>query len=132
MKIGILDRQEKFEFPDGHRGQKWFLVDESGHEQMAVTAEERDTRDGHYTYKAEGPLAQLHPDMASNQSVVMQWLDGVCLTVSKPLLLSPEFCLSNPLPLLPTTTHTSCQCSIDSRERPMNSRSYCHAQRPAS
>ena len=70
-------RQEKFEFPDGHRGQKWFLVDESGHEQLAVSAEERDTRDGHYTYKAEGPLAQLHPDIASNMSVVSQWLDGV-------------------------------------------------------
>lgn len=79
MKTTSNCRQEKFEFPSGHRGQKWYLVDESGHEQLAVSAEERDTRDGHYTYKAEGPLAQLHPDIASNMSVVSQWLDGVRL-----------------------------------------------------
>jgi len=70
-------RQEKFEHSDGHRGQKWFLVDESGHEQLAVVAEERETRDGHYIYKAEGPLAAQHPEVASNMSVVSQWLDGV-------------------------------------------------------
>lgn len=72
-----VPRQEKFAYEDGHRGQKWFLVDESGHEQLAVTAEERETRDGHYTYKAEGPLAQLRPLMASNMGMVQEWLEQV-------------------------------------------------------
>lgn len=72
-------RQEKFTYEDGHRGQRWYLVDESGHEQLAVTAEERETRDGHYTYRAEGPLAQVRPLMASNMGMVQEWLEQVRL-----------------------------------------------------
>ena len=50
-----------------------------------MTAEERETRDGHYTYKAEGPLAQIRPLSASNMAMVTEWLDQArCLLVVLP------------------------------------------------
>ena len=43
--------QEKFVFPDGRRGIRFYLVDAQGNAIPAVLGEERDTRDGHYTYR---------------------------------------------------------------------------------
>ena len=73
-------------------------MDESGHEQLAVTAEERETRDGHYTYKAEGPLAQIRPLSASNMAMVTEWLDQArCLLVPSPILAFAQLYLPPPL-----------------------------------
>lgn len=44
-------RQEKFQFNDGRRGIRFFLVDANKQSHLAVVGEERDTRDGHYTYR---------------------------------------------------------------------------------
>lgn len=44
-------RQERTQMGDGRRVNKWYLVDQNGKEHLAVVGEERDTRDGHYTYK---------------------------------------------------------------------------------
>ena len=51
--------QEKFVFPDGRRGVRFYLVDENGAAVPAAVGEERDTRDGHTftarTTRSAGP-----------------------------------------------------------------------------
>ena len=42
----VSHSQEKFHFPDGRRGIRFFLVDDAGNAIPAVLGEERDTRDG--------------------------------------------------------------------------------------
>ena len=52
-------------------------MDNEGHEHLAVTGEERETRDGHYIYSAQEPLATLHPLQSSNMAGVTAWLEKV-------------------------------------------------------
>ena len=52
-------------------------MDNEGHEHLAVTGEERETRDGHYIYTAQEPLATLHPLQCSNMAGVTAWLEKV-------------------------------------------------------
>ena len=97
-------------------------MDESGHEQLAVTAEERETRDGHYTYKAEGPLAQIRPLSASNMAMVTEWLDQArCSLVSSPIpVIAQLYCpppalhrSSTILWSLPKTSANALCCAVD-------------------
>ncbi len=54
MKLPCLTRirHERDYYDDGRRCNKWYLMDQHGVEHLAVIGEERDTRDGHYTYRA--------------------------------------------------------------------------------
>ncbi|KAK9829854.1 hypothetical protein WJX72_008265 [[Myrmecia] bisecta] len=71
----IAYRRENFMYEDGHRGIHWWLVDNNKHEHLAVTGEERETRDGHYTYRAEEPLNSIHPFESGNANGVYAYLD---------------------------------------------------------
>ena len=62
-------RQEKAQGPGGQRVNKWYLVDAAGKEHLAVVAHERETRDGHYTYRAQPPFEALQPLESSNMAV---------------------------------------------------------------
>ncbi|KAK9831074.1 hypothetical protein WJX74_002366 [Apatococcus lobatus] len=75
LPVFITHRQERSTRPDGRRSTKWWLVDNEGHEHLAVTGEERETRDGHYVYSAHEPLATLHPLQSSNMAGVTAWLE---------------------------------------------------------
>ena len=50
-------KQEKFLYPDNRRGIRFYLLNASGKATLAVLGEERDTRDGHYTYRKEPTFA---------------------------------------------------------------------------
>ena len=56
-------KQEKFLFPDNRRGIRFFVVDANGKSTLAVLGEERDTRDGHYTYRKQ-------PDFPAGSNLV--------------------------------------------------------------
>lgn len=76
MKMGAKTcRKEAFQTDSGMRVQRWYLVEENGHEHLAVVGQERDTRDGHYNYEAEEPFMTHWPLHCFNQTQVQAWLD---------------------------------------------------------
>ena len=95
---------EKFVFPDGRRGIRFFLIDAEGNAQCAVVGEERDTRDGeyfppatfrrliahtrltftflqsgHYVYRKEAGFAFGPPLVVGNLIGVNRWLRDACV-----------------------------------------------------
>ena len=71
--------QEKFVFPDGRRGVRFYLVDERGAAVPAVVGEERDTRDGHYTYRKDDHFTRGPPLACGNLIGVSRWLRDQCV-----------------------------------------------------
>jgi hypothetical protein len=63
--------------PDGRHRILWYLMDNKGHNHLAVTGEEKDTRDGHYAYHTESVFDFAAPLEAGNQEVVKLWLEGM-------------------------------------------------------
>ena len=70
-------RQQRVVDEGGRRHQKWWLVDDQGHEHLAVSGEEREPRDGHYAYAAEKPFSLIRPLAAQNQARVTAYLEDV-------------------------------------------------------
>ena len=66
--------QEKFTFPDGRRGIRFYVMDEVGTPTLAVLGEERETRDGHYQYKRVDTFTAGAPLRCGNLSGVHKWL----------------------------------------------------------
>lgn len=66
--------QEKFTFPDGRRGMRFYVIDEAGAPTLAVLGEERETRDGHYQYKRVDTFTAGAPLRCGNLSGVHKWL----------------------------------------------------------
>ena len=66
--------QEKFTFPDGRRGIRFYVHDDSGTPTLAVLGEERETRDGHYQYKRVDTFTAGAPLRCGNLSGVHKWL----------------------------------------------------------
>lgn len=66
--------QEKFTFPDGRRGVRFYVMDEVGTPTLAVLGEERETRDGHYQYKRVDTFTAGAPLRCGNLSGVHKWL----------------------------------------------------------
>ena len=77
--VYIAHRSTKFDLPDGRRGLKWWLVADSGVEYLAATGEERDARDGHYTYHAAPPGSApgAGPMTCHNMAGVERWLEDI-------------------------------------------------------
>lgn len=57
----VAYRHEKFEMVDGRHAMKWFLIDQQAQEHLAVTGEEKETRDGHYAYRTAGVFDVVKP-----------------------------------------------------------------------
>ena len=66
--------QEKFTYPDGRRGMRFYVIDEQGVATPAVEGEERETRDGHYQYKRVDTFTAGAPLRCGNLSGVHKWL----------------------------------------------------------
>ena len=49
----------------------------AGAEHLAVVGEERETRDGHYTYGTAPPFDSIRPLTCYNQTGVFHWLEGM-------------------------------------------------------
>jgi hypothetical protein len=73
----VAHRGEKEDLPDGRHRVRWFLLDAAGHAHLAVTGEEKDTRDGHYSYHTEPAFDRAAPLAAGNQDAVKRWLDAM-------------------------------------------------------
>ena len=71
--------QEKFVFPDGRRGIRFYLVTDRGEAVPAAVGEERDTRDGHYTYRKDDSFARGPPLTCGNLIGVSRWLREQCV-----------------------------------------------------
>ena len=71
--------QEKFVFPDGRRGVRFYLVDENGAAVPAAVGEERDTRDGHYVYRKDDAFTRGPPLTCGNLIGVSRWLRDQCV-----------------------------------------------------
>lgn len=67
--------ESKEELPDGRHLLKWYLLDDKGHNHLALTGEEKETRDGHYAYHTEAIFEVTAPLEAKNQEEVKKWLD---------------------------------------------------------
>lgn len=55
-------RRDRVQHEDGRRANHFYLVDALGGEHLAAVGEERDTRDGHYLYRAMPPFDATHPE----------------------------------------------------------------------
>ncbi|KAL4526835.1 hypothetical protein Ndes2526A_g01264 [Nannochloris sp. 'desiccata'] len=69
--------ESKEELPDGRHLLRWYLMDDQGHNHLAVTGEEKETRDGHYTYSTEAYFTNAAPLEAKNQDEVKKWIDSM-------------------------------------------------------
>jgi hypothetical protein len=74
----VTHSQEKFVFPDGRRGINFYLVDRASVASLAVTGEERDTRDGHYSYHKVSSFDIGPPLTCGNLVGVHRWLAAMC------------------------------------------------------
>lgn len=84
--------EKKTELPDGRHQICWYLLDEAGHNHLAVVGDEKETRDGHYIYHTENifdKAAHLH---AHNQEEVKRWLNWMIGPRTEPL--TPRFLTS--------------------------------------
>lgn len=70
-------RREKVQHEDGRKANHFYLLDVMGGEHLAVVGEERDTRDGHYLYRAMPPFDVLHPANWGNATSVVEWLNSL-------------------------------------------------------
>ena len=86
----MLRRHEKSQSPGGHRINKWFLEDSMGREHLAVVGYERDTKDGHYSYRAQPPFNELQPLDSSNMAVRNQLFEEVPYSVVYTLVVLPN------------------------------------------
>ncbi|GLC36801.1 hypothetical protein PLESTM_000503300 [Pleodorina starrii] len=68
-------KAEKTANPDGTHTQRFFLLDQYGVLHLAVVGEERETRDGHYLYKATEEFAVRYPLSCHSQKDVIHWLE---------------------------------------------------------
>eukprot|EP00242_Pyramimonas_sp_CCMP2087_P011250 CAMPEP_0198212202 /NCGR_PEP_ID=MMETSP1445-20131203/25578_1 /TAXON_ID=36898 /ORGANISM="Pyramimonas sp., Strain CCMP2087" /LENGTH=440 /DNA_ID=CAMNT_0043886599 /DNA_START=363 /DNA_END=1685 /DNA_ORIENTATION=+ len=66
--------QEKFHFPDGRRGVRFYVVEEGGKATPAVLGEERETCDGHYVYRKEALFSDGEVISCFNLAGVHRWL----------------------------------------------------------
>ncbi|GLC72914.1 hypothetical protein PLESTF_001309200 [Pleodorina starrii] len=76
--LGLYYTQHKAEKtvnPDGTHTQRFFLLDQYGVWHLAVVGEERETRDGHYLYKATEEFALRYPLSCHSQKDVIHWLE---------------------------------------------------------
>lgn len=67
--------ETKETLPDGRHVIRWYLMDAAGHNHLAVTGEEKETRDGHYSYHTETIFNYAAPLESGNQEEVRRWLD---------------------------------------------------------
>ena len=79
-----LRREQKSHDEGGRRRQQWWLVDDTGHEHLAVVGEERDPRDGHYNYYAEKPFSLIAPLACQNRTRVHEYLEAVSAHLPDP------------------------------------------------
>ena len=70
-------RHAKGHDKSGRRQNLWYLVSSAGEEVLAVVGDERDTRDGHYSYYSVEPFASQHALICSNMGTVNQWINTV-------------------------------------------------------
>lgn len=68
-------QQEKTTMNNGRHVVNYYLVDECAGEHLAVTGEEKDTKDGHYLYRTVGVFDLIAPLDAHNQADVQSWID---------------------------------------------------------
>ncbi|GLI68261.1 hypothetical protein VaNZ11_012616 [Volvox africanus] len=76
--LGLYYTQHKVEKtanPDGTHTQRFFLLDQFGNWHLAVVGEERETRDGHYLYKATEEFSPRYPLSCHAQKDVIHWLE---------------------------------------------------------
>lgn len=69
--------EKKETMVDGRHRILWYLLDTEGHNHLAVTGEEKETRDGHYSYHTESVFNRAAPLEAGNQESVKRWLDAM-------------------------------------------------------
>jgi type II secretory pathway pseudopilin PulG len=100
--VFVSHSQEKFVFSDGRRGIRFYLVDSGGRALHAVTGEERDTRDGHYTYHKDENFTHgraVHVGIQSTHTQlgrrpVSTLVPITCYPGFKPLLSNGSTCVS--------------------------------------
>eukprot|EP01025_Chloroclados_australasicus_P060555 TRINITY_DN7785_c0_g1_i2.p1 TRINITY_DN7785_c0_g1~~TRINITY_DN7785_c0_g1_i2.p1 ORF type:complete len:390 (+),score=36.18 TRINITY_DN7785_c0_g1_i2:380-1549(+) len=66
---------DKSYLQDGRKCSQWFLIDDQNTRHLAVIGEERDTRDGHYTYRAEGKFKEMQALSCTNVRDVYHYLE---------------------------------------------------------
>ncbi|RMZ53854.1 hypothetical protein APUTEX25_005600, partial [Auxenochlorella protothecoides] len=64
----VAYRHERTELDDGRHAMCWFLVDVFGKEHIAISGEEKETRDGHYDYSTQGVFHVVAPLSCHNQA----------------------------------------------------------------
>jgi len=72
-------KQEKFHYPDGRRGIRFYVVDSEGKSHFAVLGEERDTRDGHYMYRKQASFPAGADLVCGNLAGVHKWARDVMI-----------------------------------------------------
>ena len=81
--------ESKDELSDGRHLLKWYLLDEQGHNHLALTGEEKETKDGHYTYHTEPLFQRTRPLDAKNQEEVKKWLNAMLVHPQQGLPMIP-------------------------------------------
>ncbi|GIL79408.1 hypothetical protein Vretifemale_8693 [Volvox reticuliferus] len=90
--LGLYYTQHKVEKtanPDGTHTQRFFLLDQYGNWHLAVMGEERETRDGHYLYRATEEFSARYPLSCHAQKDVIHWLEQR-VTHNLPSSLAPH------------------------------------------
>ena len=77
--VFVNHTQEKFVFGEGRRGIRFYLVDSVGRALLAVVGEERETKDGHYSYHKDENFLHGPPLACGNLAGVNQWLRDMCV-----------------------------------------------------
>eukprot|EP00884_Botryococcus_braunii_P017277 jgi/Botrbrau1/4232/Bobra.0044s0027.1 len=67
--------KEKKDLPQNQHKWVWYLLDDHGHKHAAVEGLERETRDGHYEYRALEPFSSIQPLSVTSMAKVEDWLD---------------------------------------------------------
>jgi hypothetical protein len=76
-------------------------MDDQGHNHLAVTGEEKETRDGHYIYNTEAFFSNAAPLEARNQEDVKRWIDS--------MLVKPQQGTPVMVPAVPMALRTAAQ-----------------------
>ena len=77
--------ETKNELPDGRHRICWYLLDDAGHNHLAIVGNEKETRDGHYIYHTENIFDKVVPLLAYNQEEVRRWLNWIIGPRTEPL-----------------------------------------------